>query len=80
MSLSEKVQKLSAEIEALEEQLQDYEDLKQANLELENENDYLRSLLRGFGIADVWGDYNIKSLSVADVMALEKAIEMAKVL
>jgi hypothetical protein len=79
MSLSEKVEKLSQEIEALEDELDMMRDYKQQNKELENENAYMRDILRQMGIDDIWGDFGINSLSVADVMALEKAIASVKV-
>lgn len=53
--------------------------LKEDNNRLESENDYLRHLLQQLGIDDIWGDFTVRSLSVADVMALEKAIASAKV-
>ena len=78
MSMSETLSNLAEQIEVLEAKLDAFNDLKHANTELIGENDYLRDLLHQLGIDDVWGDFSIRRLSVADVMALEKAV--AKVL
>lgn len=72
--LSENLLKLVEEIEVLESKLDAFNDLKQANIELDNENSYMRDLLTQLGIDDIWGDFTVNSLSVADVMAIEKAL------
>lgn len=77
--LSEKLFEMAQKIEELEYKLESFDDLKRANTELIGENDYLRYLLRELGVEDVHGDFSLSSLSVADVMALEKAIQTAMV-
>lgn len=73
MSLAEKLSELAEKVEVLEEEKWNFDELASEIGWLRQENGYLRELLEQFGISPDDG------LSVADVMAIEKALEMAKV-
>lgn len=73
MGLAQKLSELAEKVEALEDQEQDFEALQQEVNYLRAENEWLIGLLTDYGIT------LDKSLSVADVMAIEKALQTALV-
>lgn len=74
MSLSDQLSMLAEKVEVLEARQMDFDDLINENRHLRHEIDWLHGIMEDFGI-------NIDAnLSVADVMAIEKALQITKVL
>lgn len=78
MAIADNLREIADKVDELETLQIELEELRQHNRELQNEVDWMSDILRQMGVDDVWGDFGINSLSVADVMALEKAISTAR--
>lgn len=73
MGMADKLREIADQIDQQEEVGDYIQQLEQENHYLQGENWYLRERLKALGVNPD------KRLSVADVMAIEKALEMAQV-